>query len=416
MPRTRRRMPGARRTTPPETPARKATMKVLHIITRMILGGAQENTLLSVLGQQEEPGLAVRLASGPTTGPEGSLVDEAKAAGVDWVDVPDLLRPARPLRDLRALRHLRRLIREWRPDVVHTHSSKAGILGRQAAWAERVPFIVHTIHGLPFHPYQNPLARRVFIASERWAARRCHRIVSVADAMTEQAVAAGLAPPERFVTVYSGMRLDPFLVPSADREANRARWGFGPGDIVIGKVARLFELKGHDDLFDAFAAVAPAFPGARLLLVGGGIWRERLERRAEALGIRGRVVFAGLVPHDEVAGAMHAMDVLVHASLREGLARVLPQALLAGKPVVSYDVDGAREVVRPGETGWLVPPRDTKALAAAVGEVLADLPEARRRAGRGRALCRERFDWRLMVRRLLEIYREGLADGAAHRG
>lgn len=385
-------------------------MRILHIITRLIRGGAQENTLLSVIGQREA-GHAVRLLVGPTLGPEGSLVPDALAADVDYQETPDLIRSVSPLTDLRAYIALRRTIREYHPDVVHTHSSKAGILGRLAAWHERVPFVTHTIHGLPFHPYQNPLVRQLYIQSERYAARCCHRIISVCDTMSEKAVAARVAAPEKFCTVYSGMDTEIFLSPPQPREYYREKFGIRPEEIVLGKVARLFELKGHDDLFAAFAALKDRYPQARLLLVGDGAWKERLVAHAQALGIFERIIWTGLLHPNEVPQAIHAMDVLVHCSLREGLARVLPQALLAGVPVVSYDIDGAKEVVLPGESGWLVAPRDEAGLQRALSEALSDLPAARQLAINGREHCREIFDWRYMTRRLLNVYQDGLSEG-----
>lgn len=378
-------------------------MRILHVITRMILGGAQENTLLSVLGQTEL-GHEVRLCSGPTTGPEGSLVREAREKGVDFAECPELLREISPLNDLRTERRLRRLIRDYRPDVVHTHSSKAGVLGRMAAWAERVPAVVHTIHGLPFHPYQGKAAHFLYVQAERFAARRCHRIVCVADAMAEQAAAAGVAPRAKFLTVYSGMDTAPFLDDARDRDAIRARYGFSPQDFVIGKVARLFELKGHEFLFAAFGRLAREFPQAKLLLVGDGLLRGEFERQVAAAGWGERVRFAGLVPHQQVPEAIWAMDLLAHCSLREGLARVLPQALLSGVPVASFDIDGAREVVVNGKTGFLVPPGDVAGLESAIRAALADYPAAKRLALAGRELCRERFDWRKMCRVLLDLY------------
>lgn len=387
-------------------------MRILHIITRLIRGGAQENTLLSVIGQQEA-GHDVRLLVGPTDGPEGTLVPDALAAGVDYLETPHLIRSVNPLRDIQAYYALRRAIRDYRPDVVHTHSSKAGILGRLAAWHERVPFVVHTIHGLPFHPYQSRLAYQLYLQSERFAARRCHHILSVCDTMSEKAAAGGVAPLSFFSTVYSGMRTEQFLHPDRPAAAYRDKLGLRPDDLVVGKVARLFELKGHDYLLDACAALAPDFPKLKLLLVGNGAWRERLEQKARALGIHDRIVWTGLLHPDEVGDAIQAMDLLAHCSLREGLARVLPQAYLCGKPVVSFDVDGAREVVINNQTGWLVPPADTGALCAALCEALGDLPHARALAENGRTLCRERFDWRTMVARLLEIYARGLGQSAA---
>ncbi len=380
-------------------------MRILHIITRMILGGAQENTLLSVLGQGEA-GHTVRLLTGPTTGPEGTLAPLAQARGVDVVEEPALLRAIHPVRDVQAAARIRRHIRLFAPDVVHTHSTKAGVLGRWAAWAERVPAIVHTIHGLPFHPYLPWWKRTPFVLAERWAARRCHRLVSVADAMTRQACAAGVGRPGQYLTVYSGMEIEPFLRRDRDRDALRARYGLAPDDVVVAKVARLFELKGHDDLFRAAVRLLPRHPRLRFFLIGDGVWRERLEREAERLGIRERVVFAGLVPREELPGALATADLVVHCSLREGLARVLPQALLSGKPTVSYDVDGAREVIRPGETGFLAPARDIDALTSAIAEILDHPAEAAALTAAGTTLCRERFACQTMVDRLLALYAE----------
>ena len=382
-------------------------MRILHIITRLVRGGAQENTLLSVIGQQQA-GHEVRLLCGPTLGPEGSLVPDALAAGVDYAEIPDLIRAVNPLRDLRAYRQLRRAIRDYRPEVVHTHSSKAGVFGRLAAWHERVPFITHTIHGLPFHPYQSRAKNLLYVLAEKLAARNCHRIISVCDTMSRKAVEAGIAAPEKFCTVYSGMETDIFLNPPQPREFYRAQFGIAPGEIIIGKVARLFELKGHEELFAAFARIKDDFPQARLMLVGDGAWRGRLAERARALGIAERIIWTGLLHPQEVPQALHAMDILAHCSLREGLARVLPQALLCGRAVISYDIDGAGEVVIDGQTGWLLPPQDIDALERALREAIGDPTEAAARAARGRELWRARFAHRLMCRQLLDIYAKGL--------
>ncbi len=243
------------------------------------------------------------------------------------------------------------------------------MLGRAAAWSLGVPAVIHTVHGAPFHPWQGRGARWFFQVCERWAGRRCHALVSVADAMTDLMVAANVAPREKFTTIYSGMEVEPFLRSSEHRERVRRELGYRPEDVVIGKIARLFKLKGHADVIEAARSVVDAAPNARFLFVGDGIFRERLERQIAAAGLTGHFQFTGLVPPERIPELIAAMDIVVHASLREGLARVLPQALIAGKPVVSYDVDGAREVVITGETGVLVPPCDVAGLAAALQNV-----------------------------------------------
>ena len=380
--------------------------RVLHIITRLILGGAQENTLLTCRGLHERPDYECHLATGPALGPEGELLSQAEQWGLHVTLVPQMRRAIHPLRDWATVRELRRLIRELKPHIVHTHSSKAGILGRWAAHAENVPAVVHTIHGLPFHPYESWWKNKLYIHLERVAARRSHKIVSVADAMTDQAVAAGVAPREKFVTVYSGMDIEPFLNADASREAMRQKFGFSDDHFVIGKVARLFHLKGHEYVLDAAPCLLERHPHVRFLFVGDGILQDALRRQAERLGVADKVVFAGLVPARDVAAHIGAMDALVHASLREGLARVLPQALLAGKPVVSFDVDGAREVILEGETGYLVPPKSVDGLVASLGEIIKEPDLAAEMAMRGRTLCRQRYPWQTMVEQLVALYEE----------
>ncbi len=380
----------------------------MHVITRMILGGAQENTLLTCEGLVRK-GHDVLLLTGPTTGPEGELLGEAARRNVPVEEVPGLVRPIAPLKDWRACRLLRERFRALRPDVVHTHSSKAGVLGRIAARKAGVPVVVHTIHGLPFHRYQDPLRNWLYARAESYAARRCDRIICVADAMTRQAVAAGVAPPDHFVTVHSGMEVESFVAARSQREDMRARLGYSADDFVIVKLARLFELKGHEFVLDAAAALSRSHPRARFLLVGDGMLREALEERARKLGIADRVKFAGLVPAAEVPGYLAAADLAVHASLREGLPRVVPQALLTGTPVVAFDLDGAPEVIRHGETGLLVPPRDTTALTRALARMMDDPEFAAGTAAAGRDLAASLFSVERMVNAIDAVYSE-LAD------
>ena len=385
-------------------------MRIMHMITRLILGGAQENTVLTVEGQHANPRDRVVLVTGPTTGPEGSLMDRVRRAGVDVRVVPELRRNLHPVREMVALWKLYRLCRTWEPDVVHTHSSKAGILGRIAARLARVPIVVHTIHGLPFHPYETRWRNRLYITMERLAARCADRIICVADAMTDQAVAAGVAPRETFRTIYSGMEVDTFLRPDADRARTRAALGFAPRDVVVGKIARLFELKGHTYVIQAARHVVQQCPDVKFLFVGDGTWHEDIQKQIDDAGLHDRFALTGLVPPERIPELIQAMDIVVHASLREGLARVLPQALISGKPVISYDVDGAREVTIPDETGYLLPPESIDALADAVVD-LARHPDKRERMGRrGRELFTEPFRWQHMVREIHRVYDEVAAS------
>ncbi len=233
----------------------------MHIITRMIVGGAQENTLYNCRDLVNQFGDQVLLVTGPSLGAEGNLLQQANnapaghaasdRANLDVQTVGSLIRAINPIQDSKALSELKMTIRNWKPDVVHTHSAKAGLLGRSAAWSLRVPCVVHTVHGAPFHPFQNPLSRRFFIWCEKWAAKRCHHMISVADAMTDLMVHAGVAPTKKFTTIYSGMEVQPFAECSVHRERMRNQLGFAAQDIVFGKIARLFHLKGHEYVVDA---------------------------------------------------------------------------------------------------------------------------------------------------------------------
>ncbi len=376
----------------------------MHISTRLILGGSQENTVLSAEGQADA-GHDVSLVYGPIYGPEGSLLERVTAhGGIETIETPRLVRQLAPIRDLRCYFDLRSIIRERKPDVVHTHSSKAGVLGRLAAWKERVPCVAHTIHGLAFHPYQSKLKNMVYIVAERFAARRCHRLVCVADAMREQALAAGIGRPDQYVTVHSGMETAAFLEPRFDRDEVRAGLGLAGGDFVLGTISRLAELKGHDDLLDALAPLMRARVELKLLWVGDGWWRDRLLKRVKDMSLADRVILTGLVPPDDIPRYLLAMDALAHPSYREGLPRAVPQALLSGVPVVVYDVDGAAEACADGESGLLVRPGDLAALRDAV-QWMMDHPSERGAMGRaGRERCRDRFDARTMVEKLESVY------------
>ena len=376
-------------------------MKICHVITRLILGGAQENTILTCEGLHAR-GHEVTLAAGPTTGPEGEMVTRARAGGYRYVQVDPLCRPIAPLRDRRAYKRLVEILDEIRPDVMHSHSSKAGILARKAAAAVGGMRIVHTVHGLAFGRYQSWWRNRLYVALEKRAAARSDAIVSVADAMTAQALVAGVGRPEQYTTVRSGMEVQPFIRRPPAADACRRAMGLGPHDVLVTQVSRLAELKGHEYILAAAARISDR--RVHFCFVGDGHWRRRIEARISGLNLAGRFHLTGLLGPEEIPAVMHATDILVHCSFREGLARALPQAMLAGRPVVSFDVDGACEVVD-SETGILIAPGDTAGLTVAV-ETLAGCAELRQKLGAaGRRRCAEQFDHNRMVDRIEAVYR-----------
>jgi len=313
-------------------------------------------------------------------------------------------RAVNPFRDAVAFAQLYLIFRREKYDIVHTHSSKAGILGRLAARLAGVKVIIHTIHGLPFHRYQGALSNLICILLENLSARVSTKIVCVADAMAEQAVAAGVAPGNKFTTIYSGMELDAFLRSPALRERARHNLGIGRENLVIGMIARLFPLKGHEYLFAASAEIVRRFPNARFLLVGDGILREKFRRTLRELRLADKFVFAGLVHPNRIPEVISAMDVLVHTSLREGLAKALPQAMACGKPVVSFNLDGAREVVKDGITGYLVAPMDVQGLTSALCRLLSDADLRKRIGEKGRWLVDPAFRKEVMVGKINALY------------
>jgi glycosyltransferase involved in cell wall biosynthesis len=369
----------------------------------MIVGGAQENTLLSVEGLDRMPEYDVVLLSGVDTGREGELLTRARET-TNLIVVPELGRAISPLSDLKAFWKLYRLIREGRYHIVHTHSSKAGVLGRIAAWLAGTPFIVHTLHSLVFHEYQAWLVNRTWRAIKKICAPITDHFISVSSIISQKAIAAGVDRPEKFTTIYSGMELDWFLNAEFDPVKVREEFGIPSDAPVVGKIARLFPLKGHNELMDAAPEIVRRVPNVRFFLIGDGILYEHLQARAREYGILDNFVFAGLIDRERIPEMISAMDVVVHTSLREGLARVLPQSLAMGKPCVSFDIDGAPEVVINDQTGYLVKPFDSAGLADSVAKILEDGDLRARMGAAGRKLVDPPFRAETIVQQISDVY------------
>jgi glycosyltransferase involved in cell wall biosynthesis len=349
-------------------------MKIVHIITRLILGGAQENTLITCKGLAAR-GHDVTLITGPA------------------LDIP-------------AYREIKTLLEKIRPDIIHTHSAKAGILGRFAAYQlKNWPKIVHTVHGLAFHEYQNKLLNKFYIAVEKAAAKKTDAFISVADAMTQKSLAAGIGRAEQYITAYSAIEEDDFLNPITEQKRSQFRKKYDIPDnaIVLITIARLFHLKGHEYIIESAKELAGRFDNCIWLFVGDGILKDRLGKQIAAYNLSDRFRFTGLLPVEQMPLVIQSSDILVHCSLREGLARVLPQALLCGKPVISFDIDGASEVVNP-DTGRLIEPENVEQLTDACAELLANT-ELRTKLGKnGREFVKEKFAPEVMVDKIEELY------------
>ncbi|MCD6521518.1 glycosyltransferase family 4 protein [Candidatus Calescamantes bacterium] len=385
-----------------------ARIRVLHIITRLIIGGAQENTVYTVRGLKEK-GYEVYLYSGPPLGPEGSIIPRAKKMGVHPIIISSLRRNLHPVLDYASFLTLFSLIKSGGYHIVHTHSSKAGILGRWAAYLAGVPVIIHTIHGLPFFPYQHPFLNFLFVNCERITAPITDRLICVCDMMKKQALNAGVGKEKQYVTIYSGMELDYFLNPPSS-EKLRKKLGIKEDELVVGKVGRLFPFKGHEYIIQIAPEIIKNFPNVKFLFVGEGILREKLEERVKEKGLKDKFIFTGLVPPEDIPLYISLMDVVVHTSLREGLARVLPQGLAAGKPVVTWKVDGAEEVVKNGQTGFLITPGDLDGLKLSILKLLGNAELRKRMGEKGKKVVDPLFRVEEMVERIHHLYQEVLKE------
>ncbi len=404
-------------------------MKIVHIITRLILGGAQENTLITCKLLAER-GHDVTLITGPAIGPEGELFEQAKNEPYEVITVDNMIRAINPLEDWIAYRKIKRLLREIRPDVVHTHSAKAGILGRYAgaklknrrmtndpaslklrrASEQRIPKIVHTIHGLAFHQYQNNWLNRFYISIEKRAAKRTDFFISVADAMTAQALAAGIGEPEKFITAYSAVDEGAFLQPIPQEEITefRVNYGISKGAVVLVTLARLFELKGHDYIIESAKVLSKRYDNVVWLFVGDGNLSQAYRDQITKLGLARCIKFTGLLPPSRIPLALQSSDILVHCSLREGLARAIPQAMLCGLPAIAFDLDGTKEVVNEN-TGRLIKPQNVQHLIEASAELIEDEALRRKLGEQARDSVKEKFAPETMVDIIEGVYKRLLS-------
>jgi len=386
-------------------------LKIVHIITRLILGGAQENTLITckLLAQR---GHNVTLVTGPALGPEGDLYEFAQNQEFKLIILNDLRRQINPHYDMPAYFQIKDILRELKPQIVHTHSAKAGILGRYAAhslkgkWGAGLPKVVHGVHGLAFHPYQSEMLNKFYIAVEKAAAKRTDFFVSVADAMTNQSLAAGIGSPDKYATAYSAIEEEDFLRPISDEQKKqfRQKYAIPEDSIVLVTIARLFHLKGHEFIIESAKKLAEQFPKVIWLFVGDGILAERYKSWIGGLGLGHRFRFTGLLPPKMMPVVLQSSDILVHCSLREGLARTLPQAMLCGRPAICFDLDGAREVVNEN-TGRLIAPENVEQLTAACAELVQDKGLRKKLGVQGREFVKEKFSPGTMVDTIEAVYR-----------
>jgi len=383
--------------------------RVIHVITRFDKGGSAENTYLTAVGLDREA-YEVQLVIGPSDesgmGPrERACVEEnldrLRARGVKILTLADLVRRVSPVNDLKALFALWRLFRKERPRIVHTHTSKAGILGRWAAWFAGVPVIVHTPHGHVFWGYFGPAITRFFILLEKLSALVTDRLVMLTDQERRDHLRAGVAPEQMFITIHSGVDLGRFATAQGERERARASLGIPLEAFAVGTVGRLTAIKGPRVLIDAARAVINRHPETVFVFLGAGELLEELQGQAAALGIGANVRFAGWQP--DVAGIMSAFDCFAFPSINEGMGKALVEAMALGKPVVASRIGGIIDLVNDGVNGFLVPPADPQALAERI-LFLMESPETGRRMAAKAAETAAAYGSAAMVLKLETLY------------
>jgi len=383
--------------------------RVIHVITRFDKGGSAENTYLTAAGLDREA-YEVQLVIGPSDesgmGPrERACVEEnlarLRARGVKILTLADLVRRVSPVNDLKALFALWKLFRKERPRIVHTHTSKAGILGRWAAWFAGVPVIVHTPHGHVFWGYFGPAKTRLFILLEKLSALVTDRLVMLTDQERLDHLRAGVAPEQMFITIHSGVDLGRFATAQGERERVRASLGIPLGAFAVGTVGRLTAIKGPRVLIDAARAVINRHPETVFVFLGAGELLEELQGQAAALGIGANVRFAGWQP--DVAGIMSAFDCFAFPSINEGMGKALVEAMALEKPVVASRIGGIIDLVSDGASGFLVPPADPQAMAERI-LFLMENPETGRRMAAKAAETAAAYSSTAMVRKLEALY------------
>jgi len=378
-------------------------VKVLHIITRLDPGGSSTNTI-ETAARLDPQRFDVFLISGRTKDTDGGIEELLKSKCLKYAFFPDLQREIHPWKDIMAFIQLYHFIKKRRFDIVHTHTSKAGILGRFAARCAGVPVVIHTPHGHVFYGYFSKALTTVFIWVERTTARITDKIITLTDRGKEEHLEFKIGPTDKFVRIYSGIDLSPKLKSSDLKHQLKKQWEINGGNFIFGCVGRLDPIKGTTYLIDAMAQVVKKHPKTRLLLVGDGSQKEKLQEQCRALGLLDLVKFTGF--QKDPASFIEIMDVFVLASLNEGMGRVILEAMVYGKPIIATKVGGVPELVHEGKNGLLVPPQNADALSAAMIKLVEHQELREEMSKQSKTIVGAQFDLDKMVKDIEGLYNQ----------
>jgi glycosyltransferase involved in cell wall biosynthesis len=384
-------------------------IRVCHINTRHLRGGGAKATSHLLCGLDKSC-FDVHFVVGDEV--DWDQLDALAGEGVKVTVIDDLVRPIRTVQDWRALVQLCRFIQSQRFDIVHTHYAKGGVLGRWAAYVEKVPIIVHSLHGSTFHRFYSPVSRRVNVALERCLGRLTSHYVSVSQALKNSYLGQGISEPERYSVIRSGMDLDAFReagnLSTSALGAKRGELGLKADDLVVGHVARFVDGKGHECFIDAARLIARQHPKAKFLLVGDGPEEPRLRQLVKGCGLDEVLTFTGY--REDAAEIIACLDVMMCTSLWEGLSQVWVQAAAVGRPIVAFDVGSTGEVVRDGLNGFVVPLGDTVQLAEKTAYLLSDLDHARKMGMKGKDIIGDSWSVETMVQQTEDLYQRLLRE------
>ncbi|OGS22846.1 MAG: hypothetical protein A2314_02235 [Elusimicrobia bacterium RIFOXYB2_FULL_50_12] len=373
-------------------------IKVCHIITMLELGGAQQNTLYTLSHLNREKFAPVLI-----TGKGGILDSEAAAMpGVETHFIRHLIRPTCPLRDIAGFFTILWLLIKIRPDIVHTHSSKAGILGRWAAYFAGVPFIVHTFHGFGFHDFQWAPVKYLYICIEWLTAKISGALIVVSTDNIVKALRHGVGRREQYCVIRSGIDVEKYKKKAGNRAEKRKELGIPADKKVIATIGPFKPQKNLEDFIAVAEMVNARRPDTAFLIIGDGAGRPRLELLIGSMERPGTVKLPGW--RRDVNEILAATDIFAMTSLWEGLPRSILEAMSAGLPVVANAVDGVREIVKDGETGFLITPRDTKAMAEKLIELATNTERATAMGEKGRLQISREFDIAFMVKQQERLY------------
>lgn len=380
-------------------------LKVLHPITHLVVGGASENTITTCLYANPDK-FETAILSGVPSGDEADLIQHAGELGVKVHITPTMKRRIHPAEDIRAYRDMARWMKKTGWDIVHTHSSKAGILGRLAAKRAGAKVIVHTVHGWGHHDHMNATKRSLYVALERAAARCSNKIIAVSQSCRERGVRERIGSPDQYAVIHSGINLKLYRDVTVDARALKESLGIPADAPVVGTVSRMAPQKAPEDFITVAAKVRQHCPDVRFVFVGGGPDEEAFMEGVRAAELENTVVSLGY--RQDIPALLRIMDIFLLTSLWEGLPRVFPQAMCASLPIVATRVDGAPEAIADGESGFLVDPRDCDSMARNLLHLLGrkELRETMGYAGLQRV--EPAFCDRDMVRKIEEVYDECL--------